>query len=672
MPPGVDPSSVDFRTFFPYIPNEVKHRKRTSRHQLKVLEDVFRKDTKPNAVLRKKLAAELDMSPRAVQVWFQNRRAKEKALRKRVSTSTDQEKPTSPSTKNSPPPRDSSPNDSSNSSTATEKPTQDDSSLGPFPVDPSASPVLKISFSPPPSSAWPGFSGTPVDVPPHLRQLDSTVQDPDLYSTRRGSLPTVMPSQPLAGPHLMQPQLHYPDRRKSMDVSFYRLMHHPFARIAQEKNEALYLPKSPLSPAGSIPAHLTRPPSIGPLRTNSHGYPLPRPTLSHRASEPQVFAPVRTPFPPVPEGGPLQSLAAPSRRFSDNRLYALSSRTVSSPIPGPLPTPDFQFGDPSSVSPPNASPTPGEAESPPVPMQSPDIAQLQRWSFPRSREPDQDTEDSGSYSGLSRFGSVASVSGSDSSAMFSDVSSCVAVDHMGYDPSTRRGSCASGSYLEMRLSGLNMTGRSSQGSLNEAQLNTAAALAYRDKLARQEHPSDAIGGYVSPASTASPGTSPHIRQVKESAPSVLRSEGIYDYSPVPENEEIAVTRRGSIQAQEPLPTIYVQNHLEPQGPYPTSPSEIATTSALPAISQQSYAHGSGFTSQSSFTPSGEPPFVPGTGSAQVPDSSYQQQQQLQFSREGTFQGAPNTMGTSISSYVPQASDYTYAAGHGQEPFPSFS
>jgi hypothetical protein len=68
LPPGVDPTSVDFRTFFPYIPNEVKHRKRTSRTQLKVLEDVFRKDTKPNAALRKKLAAELDMLPRAVQV----------------------------------------------------------------------------------------------------------------------------------------------------------------------------------------------------------------------------------------------------------------------------------------------------------------------------------------------------------------------------------------------------------------------------------------------------------------------------------------------------------------------------------------------------------------------------------------------------------------------------
>lgn len=84
----------------------------------------------------------------------------------------------------------------------------------------------------------------------------------------------------------------------------------------------------------------------------------------------------------------------------------------------------------------------------------------------------------------------------------------------------------------MCLSGLNMTTRSSQGSLNEANPSTAAALAYRDKLARQEHASEALGGYVSPASTASPGTSPHIRQVKESTPSGLRSEGIYEYSSV--------------------------------------------------------------------------------------------------------------------------------------------
>jgi hypothetical protein len=68
LPPGVDPTSVDFRTFLPYIPNDAKHRQRTSCSQLKVLEKVFRKDTKPKAALRKKLAAELDMLPRAVQV----------------------------------------------------------------------------------------------------------------------------------------------------------------------------------------------------------------------------------------------------------------------------------------------------------------------------------------------------------------------------------------------------------------------------------------------------------------------------------------------------------------------------------------------------------------------------------------------------------------------------
>ena len=86
VPPGYDPAQVDVRTFYPsvlpiheaspavsdawrrYQPNEVKHRKRTTRPQLKVLEDVYRYDKKPNAGLRKKLADELGMTPRGVQV----------------------------------------------------------------------------------------------------------------------------------------------------------------------------------------------------------------------------------------------------------------------------------------------------------------------------------------------------------------------------------------------------------------------------------------------------------------------------------------------------------------------------------------------------------------------------------------------------------------------------
>ncbi|TBU39428.1 hypothetical protein BD309DRAFT_872322, partial [Dichomitus squalens] len=42
IPPGMDPSQVDIPTFYPYTPGEVKH--------------------------REKLAAELDMTPRGVQV----------------------------------------------------------------------------------------------------------------------------------------------------------------------------------------------------------------------------------------------------------------------------------------------------------------------------------------------------------------------------------------------------------------------------------------------------------------------------------------------------------------------------------------------------------------------------------------------------------------------------
>jgi hypothetical protein len=68
VPNTQDPTAVDFRAFYPYTPNEVKHRKRTTTQQLKVLEAIFKKDTKPNAQLRQELAAELKMTARGVQV----------------------------------------------------------------------------------------------------------------------------------------------------------------------------------------------------------------------------------------------------------------------------------------------------------------------------------------------------------------------------------------------------------------------------------------------------------------------------------------------------------------------------------------------------------------------------------------------------------------------------
>jgi hypothetical protein len=72
----------DFRPTF-YNPFEIKHRRRTSRAQLKVLEKSFSENPKPNATIRRILAQRLDMTPRGVQIWFQNRRAKAKLQRRK-------------------------------------------------------------------------------------------------------------------------------------------------------------------------------------------------------------------------------------------------------------------------------------------------------------------------------------------------------------------------------------------------------------------------------------------------------------------------------------------------------------------------------------------------------------------------------------------------------------
>jgi hypothetical protein len=57
-----------------------KKRQRTTPEQLEVLEKVYEKEKLPGSDLRKELALKLKMTPRRVQVWFQNKRAKEKRV----------------------------------------------------------------------------------------------------------------------------------------------------------------------------------------------------------------------------------------------------------------------------------------------------------------------------------------------------------------------------------------------------------------------------------------------------------------------------------------------------------------------------------------------------------------------------------------------------------------
>ncbi|KAG9288458.1 hypothetical protein G9A89_015664 [Geosiphon pyriformis] len=70
----------EFKPTF-YNPFEVKHRRRTSRYQLKSLEKTFTENPKPHSSVRQLLAQKLNMTPRGVQVWFQNRRAKAKKIK---------------------------------------------------------------------------------------------------------------------------------------------------------------------------------------------------------------------------------------------------------------------------------------------------------------------------------------------------------------------------------------------------------------------------------------------------------------------------------------------------------------------------------------------------------------------------------------------------------------
>ncbi|RVD92841.1 homeodomain-containing transcription factor [Tubulinosema ratisbonensis] len=69
----------DLKTEY-YNPFIVRHRKKTTKTQLQILENTFASNVRPDARMRRMLAEQLNMTPRSIQVWFQNRRAKEKKL----------------------------------------------------------------------------------------------------------------------------------------------------------------------------------------------------------------------------------------------------------------------------------------------------------------------------------------------------------------------------------------------------------------------------------------------------------------------------------------------------------------------------------------------------------------------------------------------------------------
>ncbi|KAI8580171.1 hypothetical protein K450DRAFT_238495 [Umbelopsis ramanniana AG] len=68
-----------------------RKRTRTTLNQLRVLEETFTERPSPDSKLRKQLSDDLGMSERSIQIWFQNRRAKVKLLKKRAKMKEEQQ-----------------------------------------------------------------------------------------------------------------------------------------------------------------------------------------------------------------------------------------------------------------------------------------------------------------------------------------------------------------------------------------------------------------------------------------------------------------------------------------------------------------------------------------------------------------------------------------------------
>jgi len=78
-------ANPDFAQTF-YDPFRIKHRRRTTLGQLKILESHFEVNAKPDVTLRKSLAEQLEMTPREVQVWVSPRGSSSLSSVPRVSS----------------------------------------------------------------------------------------------------------------------------------------------------------------------------------------------------------------------------------------------------------------------------------------------------------------------------------------------------------------------------------------------------------------------------------------------------------------------------------------------------------------------------------------------------------------------------------------------------------
>jgi len=167
----------------------------------------------------------------------------------------------------------------------------------------------------------------------------------DLYNLRRPSLPTVIRhTLPSSGLGLPQPPVNMA-RRGSVE----RLGGNPYARfLVSRANTYQFRPTSLRESHDQVSLHqdFSRPAADAGTIESFEQFGA-RPMLEHRASMPHTLTGMdMLRRASMPSDLQTQQSGSIFRMPDDRRMYAISSRTVSAPIPGPLPAPNFSFGRP--------------------------------------------------------------------------------------------------------------------------------------------------------------------------------------------------------------------------------------------------------------------------------------------------------------------------------------
>ena len=296
--------------FYNYRPNEVKHRKRTTRAQTKILEEQFKSTDKPDAATRGELSVRLGMTPREVQVWFQNRRAKEKKLRAQALAALNQE--------------------SEQAHASTPENEASSRAISPSVIAPTDSDLSRaLTQSPPNYAEAPSSSPDDINSPSTVRNMQNNHQwnSPELMSAQPPSTVPVIPTLPRVVSVPAIPSISTTGVSQSSSAPVSSIASTPFMGF-------------PIT-AGSL-AHRASLPHIRYLVEQTHQRSASSPVFTSSSSVSENPSPPGT----VPSFSQTQARYIPNAAYSKAPSYVFPSRVSQAPVSGPLPTPNYSFGTP--------------------------------------------------------------------------------------------------------------------------------------------------------------------------------------------------------------------------------------------------------------------------------------------------------------------------------------